>query len=486
MTKENWRGVVTPYNFDLSKRILPKEQKLIDICKRHIQTGSRVWVYMRNTGKYNDMPRLQKLLENEGIKCGILNASDVDPTEREEWIRANGDKFQVMLSHPRLVSTGLELFMREPNDDKAYQEARYRFNYNVLTFYQTGYNLFDMRQASRRAWRLGQEWDCLVYYLYYRNTMQHRAMELASRKLEAALELEGSFSEDGLAAMSSDSSAQMALCKSLAEKIDANDIQRKWEKIKARGNRKPRATDNPEDVQPDAEAQQTADPSEAVAPQGEATEEADPAQEPGVFFLVNRKNVEYQCRVWWSPRLPQPYIEASPIGVMPTPPPITITQDEVKRDGWRLDVDRIDEETLIALYRDGFTFTDTGTPEQVHQVSKKHAVVGHVPFETGVPGPGVKSPLDRMPIEKQMVAETIISHGFEDFFDEEAGDDKDWGDFFEVDSTDQQKPAEKAVAVAEKFMGKVATKPKSKRAVFADVLDDLFGDEPVPVDDWDF
>ncbi len=142
--------------------MLPKEQHLVDICKRHIPQGHRVWVYVQNTQKHSVMPRLQ-----------------------------------------------------------------------------TGHNLFDMRQASRRAWRLGQMWDCFVYYQYYVDTMQHRAMELTSRKLEAALQLGGSFSENGLAALSSDSSAQMALCKSLSDRIDSEDIQRKWPKINAKAKQRP-------------------------------------------------------------------------------------------------------------------------------------------------------------------------------------------------------------------------------------------------------
>ncbi len=87
--------------------------------------------------------------------------------------------------------------------------------------------------------------------------------------------------------------------------------------------------------------------------------------------------------------------------------------DEVRRDGWKLDIGRINDDTLIELHRDGFNFTDTGAPEGVRDVGKKHKVVGEVPFETGVPEPKVKSPLDRHTIEKQMVAETVISYGFD-------------------------------------------------------------------------
>src|SRR4029077_14172470 len=114
-------------------------------------------------------------------------------------------------------------------------------NYSTLVFYETGYNLFTMRQAARRAWRIGQPRDCRVYYLYYKGTMQHRAMQLMSRKMAASQALEGEFSEDGLAAMAGEDNLQMALAKSLADRIDASDMQRSWTRVTS-GPRKPIAT----------------------------------------------------------------------------------------------------------------------------------------------------------------------------------------------------------------------------------------------------
>ena len=55
-----------------------------------------------------------------------------------------------MISHPKLVSTGLDLFSKVQGGH----------NYSTIVFYETGYNLFDMRQAARRAWRIGQPKDC--------------------------------------------------------------------------------------------------------------------------------------------------------------------------------------------------------------------------------------------------------------------------------------------------------------------------------------
>ena len=67
----------------------------------------------------------------------------------------------------QLAEAGLDLF------DKGGS-----YNFPTLIFYQTGYNLFTMRQASRRAWRIGQRRDCKVIYLYYGGTLQARAMAL--------------------------------------------------------------------------------------------------------------------------------------------------------------------------------------------------------------------------------------------------------------------------------------------------------------------
>jgi hypothetical protein len=79
-----------------------------------------------------------------------------------------------------------------------------------------------------------------VYYLYYKHTMQHRAMHLMSKKMAAALAFEGAFSEDALAAMAGDDEMQMALAKSMAEKIDQADMQRSWSNIKSGDKKKPR------------------------------------------------------------------------------------------------------------------------------------------------------------------------------------------------------------------------------------------------------
>jgi len=158
-------------------------------------------------------------MEREGLRVDILRSATVDPKEREDWIARNGRNSDVIISHPKLVSTGLDLFSKTKGGH----------NFSTIVFYETGYDLFTLRQASRRAWRIGQPLDCRVYYLYYKGTMQQRAMALMGKKMSAATALEGKFSTEGLVAMAGEDNAQMALARSLSEKIE--DAQRTWSKV---------------------------------------------------------------------------------------------------------------------------------------------------------------------------------------------------------------------------------------------------------------
>ena len=88
-----------------------------------------------------------------------------------------------------------------------------RNDFTTLIFYSMGYNLFTLRQASRRSWRINQTAPRVeVYLLYYKDTMQAKAMKLMASKLAVAGIIEGGFSEEGLAAMSDvrDLTSQMA------------------------------------------------------------------------------------------------------------------------------------------------------------------------------------------------------------------------------------------------------------------------------------
>jgi hypothetical protein len=146
--------------------------------------------------------------------------SSVPVEKRERWIREKGPRYDVIVSYPKLVETGLDLF-----------DKRGSFNFATIIWYETGYNLFTMRQASARAWRIGQRHECRVYYLYYEATMQENAMQLMGVKMAAAQALEGKFSTEGLVAMGGDdTTVEMALAKSI-DSVLKGDGARAWEMI---------------------------------------------------------------------------------------------------------------------------------------------------------------------------------------------------------------------------------------------------------------
>jgi hypothetical protein len=222
-TKENWHGVVTPADLD-REVVYPKEQKLIDICKTEVKHGSQVWVYVQMTGKRDIQPRLQALLEKEGLRVAILRARNVKPRARIEWLEKNGSKYDVVISHPKPVCLGMELFSKKAGG----------CNYNALVFYQPGYSMFVAEQASKRSWRLGQPKDCRVYWMYYEGTMEHRAVSIMSQKVMANSSLDGEVSQEGIAAMAGDGDAALSLCRSISEQINDEDILRRFKKIDAR------------------------------------------------------------------------------------------------------------------------------------------------------------------------------------------------------------------------------------------------------------
>lgn len=161
--------------------LFPKEEWLVNLACNEKEKGRRLIVFCRQTGTRDITPRLKGLLQREGIKSIVLNAS-VGTQAREEWLRKKlGEGMDVLITNPRLVETGLDLV--------AFQST---------AFYELDYSVYTMQQAARRTWRLGQVDDVVVYYAVYADTMEHRAMGLVAQKLAAALLLTGDAVEGAL------------------------------------------------------------------------------------------------------------------------------------------------------------------------------------------------------------------------------------------------------------------------------------------------
>ena len=105
----------------------------------------------------------------------------------------------VLICHPRLVQTGLDLI-----------------DFPTICWDETDYSVYVMRQASRRSWRIGQTRPVKVVFMSYRNTLQADALKLVAKKMQSSLAVEGELPEDGLAAYGDDGDDMMM---ALARKI---------------------------------------------------------------------------------------------------------------------------------------------------------------------------------------------------------------------------------------------------------------------------
>lgn len=170
----------------LDYKLLPKEKMLLSLIKDELSKGRKVCVYLEHTGTRDLIPTLEDKLSSAGIRPLVLRSS-VPTSQREAWLnqKMSTGKYDCLLCNPRLVQTGLDLL-----------------EFPTLIFYQTGYSVYTLRQASRRSWRIGQKQPVRVYFLAYDKTMQATALSLVASKLEASVAIEGDISGKGLAELS--------------------------------------------------------------------------------------------------------------------------------------------------------------------------------------------------------------------------------------------------------------------------------------------
>ena len=208
--------IVTPKSCGDFSRLFPKEEKVLELVRQKTANGERVLIYTSWT-RTDSQQKLLKLLQENGYRTEIL-APQIATEKREEWVdKRVKNGLQVLITNPRCVETGLDLNA-----------------FTTIIFYSMGYNLFTLRQASRRSWRINQtEPKVEVYMLYYADTLQAKAMKLMASKLAVAGIIEGTFSEEGLAAMSDVKDLTSQMAKELAAGIRDNveDIAAAFKKM---------------------------------------------------------------------------------------------------------------------------------------------------------------------------------------------------------------------------------------------------------------
>ena len=195
--------LVVPTDMSSFEELHEKDEYVLDLVGRKTQEGGRVLIYTSWT-RIDTQEKLAKLLGEQGYRVAVLTTA-VPPNKREEWVeRQVQSGIQVLICNPSLVETGLDL-----ND------------FTTIVYYNISYNLFTLRQSSRRSWRINQLAPRVeLYFLYYEGAMQHRAIRLMASKLAVAGVIEGSnFSDEGLAAMSDCQDMSSALARELTQGI---------------------------------------------------------------------------------------------------------------------------------------------------------------------------------------------------------------------------------------------------------------------------
>lgn len=144
---------VQPVN--MQDQLLPKEEKLIEICKAEKEAGRKTWVYTDfvTNGKYttgeNMQARLARILTENGLKVYVLKGT-TKPIDRKKLIeKKQKEGVEVFLSHPKLVNVGINM----------------QFCTNYI-FYTPTYHVNTVRQAKLRGRRADSTESNKIFHLF--------------------------------------------------------------------------------------------------------------------------------------------------------------------------------------------------------------------------------------------------------------------------------------------------------------------------------
>jgi hypothetical protein len=167
------------------RELLPKEQWLVETIQKELAAKRKVLVTLQMTDTTDITARLIKILAAHGIKAAKVV---VEASKREEWLEKVGIKYDVLLSHPQRVQTGLDLL-----------------HHPTIIIYQWDYSILRMLQVAARSYRMGQDKTVRVIHTPYADSAQLAAVKLLALKAAADATLMGDVSaddeEDGLIGM---------------------------------------------------------------------------------------------------------------------------------------------------------------------------------------------------------------------------------------------------------------------------------------------
>lgn len=221
------KTLVNPYSFDVEEFTPTKYYALTNKIDEEVyERGRKVLVYCRFTGSNPVDTYLYDKLKSEGYNVGILRSSGSydgikmpKKADREKWLEDMMRKYDwdVLITNPRLVAVGLDLL-----------------SFPTIVYYQLDYSTYNYMQSSRRSWRIKQTKPVEVYTLVYSDTIQSEVLDHIAKKMDAALAVQGKFSEEGLRAMAESSDGINALAKKLVNEgvlSKVSSIEDRWKRI---------------------------------------------------------------------------------------------------------------------------------------------------------------------------------------------------------------------------------------------------------------
>lgn len=217
-------------------KILNKERELVEIILKEQAEDRNCFVYCEYTGGDDAITYRIKDVVEKNCKLAynevtVMESSSPSAVEREEWMHQKAmEGTRVFICNAKCVATGL---------DFAFQYLGRDYNYPTIIFYQTGYDMIKIWQASRRHYRLNQTMECRTYYIVSDDTLQPDVVEMIANKEAATSAIQGQFSSEGLSAMARGIDPRVALAQSVAEQSESKKrgLQQMMDVIYIRNNK---------------------------------------------------------------------------------------------------------------------------------------------------------------------------------------------------------------------------------------------------------
>lgn len=183
ITKKDNTFYVYPQNIERCKQ-LPKEKKIVEICKKEKQESRKCWIYTDFTGEsgsgqymkgHNIVYYIKNSLEEAGLKVFWLRPN-IPPIDRKELIEKNKDKYDVFISNPKLVNVGINMAWC-----------------GTYIVYIPSYRVDVITQATHRGYRANSQISNRIYMLFYENTIENEINKRYQMKLAESYAIEGKF-----------------------------------------------------------------------------------------------------------------------------------------------------------------------------------------------------------------------------------------------------------------------------------------------------